>query len=196
MPTTATAASIPKWTADGVLPPIDLLDPTSSNRSPYRVVLSDLVLHFGTSPERVAILDGLLRYRAQLHATGLTVGFQWIDGSFLENIEIIESRAPNDVDIVTFYKLAPGDSQAAVLRRNPDLFDRAKLKTDYLVDAYDVDLNGDSERLVGKAAYWYSVWSHRRSLAWRGFVEIELASVGDAAAVATLSTLQLGGTRP
>ncbi|WP_414651656.1 DUF6932 family protein [Hafnia paralvei] len=33
---------------------------------------------------------------------GLAEGFQWVDGSFTENIELIERRTPNDVDVVTF----------------------------------------------------------------------------------------------
>jgi len=91
--------SIPGWTAQGVLPPINPSVPASPQRSPYNVSLTDFILHFGTSPERLAILDGFLRYRAAIHASGLVNGFQWINGSFLEQIEIIETRPPHDTDI-------------------------------------------------------------------------------------------------
>ncbi len=49
---------IPPWNAQGVLPPQEVTAPTSANRAPYLVSLSDLMLRFGTSAERVAILRG------------------------------------------------------------------------------------------------------------------------------------------
>jgi hypothetical protein len=65
----------------------------------------DLVTRFATTPERQAIIAGLLAYRHALHATGLVRGFQWLDGSFAEHVEVIEQRPPNDIDVVTFYGL-------------------------------------------------------------------------------------------
>ena len=97
--------AIPTWTADGVLPPINASHPVSPMRSPYVVSLTDYVLRFGDTAERRTILEGFLRYRAALHAAGLVQGFQWLDGSFLEHIELTEGRAPNDIDVVTFYRL-------------------------------------------------------------------------------------------
>lgn len=108
---------IPEWNEHGVLPPVGDADPTSRIRSPYRVSLSEVVLRFGTTEERRAILDGLLRYRAALHAIGLVQSFQWLDGSFLESIEQLESRPPNDVDVVTFIRLPPQLSQAALMQQ-------------------------------------------------------------------------------
>ena len=115
--------------------------------------LSELVLRFGTSPERRRILDGFLRYRGRLHAAGLRTGFQWLDGSFLENIELIESRLPNDLDVVTFFSLAPGDTQLAAQARAPDAFprnshERAVFKAAFFVDPYLVDLR-ETTRSVG-----------------------------------------------
>ena len=87
--------AIPAWTANGVIPPINPTAPTSAERSPYAVTLCDFVLRFATSPKRVQILDGFLRYRARLHAIGLRAGFQWLNGSFHENVEVNEGRDPN-----------------------------------------------------------------------------------------------------
>jgi hypothetical protein len=188
--------SIPKWTAEGVVPPIDLTDPVSPSRSPYRVSLTDFVLRFGTSRERCSIIRGLLRYRAAIHAVGLTRGFQWFDGGFLENVEVMESRPPNDVDTVTFYRLAPSDTQAIVFARDPNAFSHAKMKADFHVDAYLVGLDQPSEQLVAGSAYWYSVWSHRRNQAWKGFVEIDLDPTDDAAASKLLATLPATGGTP
>lgn len=179
--------AIPAWTAEGVLPPVHPSD-ASADRSPYFVSLTDYVRHFGQTPERRTILDGLLRYRAAWHAAGVTRGLQWIDGSFLENVETIEGRPPNDVDVVTFFQLPDGDSQAALLGRAPDLFEETAVKAAYHVDGYWVSLGSPPERLLHRSAYWYSMWSHRRNQTWKGFVEIDLSPLEDAAAAASLVT--------
>ncbi|WP_295448893.1 hypothetical protein [uncultured Thiodictyon sp.] len=61
---------IPAWNARGLIPPKDPLQPTGNARSPYRVRLPELVLRFGQTPERRAVLDGFLRYRAELQGAG------------------------------------------------------------------------------------------------------------------------------
>jgi hypothetical protein len=188
--------SIPKWSAEGVIPPIDVASPTSVSRSPYRVPLADFVLRFAMSDKRRAILDGLLRYRAALHAVGLTSGFQWVNGSFLENVEVIESRDPQDVDVVTFYHLPSGVTQRAVHESNPSLFDHDGAKAAYQVDAYPVCLDRPPEFLVERSAYWYSVWSHRRNQAWKGYVQITLDHSDDGTAAALLAASGGTGANP
>jgi len=187
--------ALPNWSPTGVLPPIDAVDPISANRSLYRVSLADLMLRFGTSKERCAILDGMLKYRAALHAAGLVTGFQWIDGSFLEHVEHLAGRAPNDVDIVTFYRIAAGDTPDIVLARNPDLFDRVKAKENFKVDAFIVPLDADAAFLVAHSAYWYGVWSHRRDYTWKGFVEVDLTPA-ETPAIELLKTLPAAGGTP
>ena len=108
---------IPHWNAQGLIPPMDVASPVSANRSPYMVTLNDLVMRFGISIARCRILDGLLRYRAALHGLGVTRGFQWLDGSFLEHIEVLDSRPPNDIDVVTFFHLPAGETQASLVTR-------------------------------------------------------------------------------
>lgn len=130
------SVAIPPWTADGVLPPINASRPVSPDRSPYVVSPGDYVRRFGGTPERRVIIDGLLRYRAALHAVGLDFGFQWLDGSFLEHVEQIENRAPNDVDVVTFYRLPVGMSESQFIANAGTLLDNASVKTDYHVDGY------------------------------------------------------------
>jgi hypothetical protein len=70
--------------------------------------LISFVDRFSSSPERIAILHSLLQFREELYKSGITSGFQWLDGSFMENIETLESRPPNDMDVVTFYHLPIG----------------------------------------------------------------------------------------
>lgn len=45
---------------------------------------------------------GLLDLRAELTLAGKSDGFQWVDGSFTEDVEVQQGRTPNDVDVVTF----------------------------------------------------------------------------------------------
>ena len=62
--------AIPSWTASGVVPPINPASSASTDRSPYAVSLTDLILHFSTSTDRHAILTGFLDFRAALHSMG------------------------------------------------------------------------------------------------------------------------------
>jgi hypothetical protein len=156
-----TISAIPDWTPNGVIPPINPLSPVTVDRSPYVVSLTDLIIRFSISPERCWILDGLLRYREELHGIGLIRGFQWLDGSFLENIEILESRPPHDIDVVTFYHLPTGVTQLDLLSAKPDLFDPTQTKGLFHVDGYTLELKGTNpESLVERSTYWYSMWSH------------------------------------
>jgi hypothetical protein len=183
--------AIPAWNANGVIPPISSANPTSAERSPYVVSLSEFVLRFATSAKRRQILNGFLQYRARLHTAGLTTGFQWLDGSFMENIEATETRDPNDMDVVTFFKLPVGLTQAQVAATAPDLLDRRHLKATYFVDAFFVYLGSQAVSLVERSAYWYSVWSHRRDSTWKGYLQVDLDPVNDALAVLQL---RAGGT--
>ncbi|MCK8519068.1 DUF6932 family protein [Methanoculleus sp. 7T] len=186
--------AIPNLNTDGVLPPFDESNPTSFYRSPYSVLLPDLVLRFGNTPRRQEILRGYLRFRLALHDAGLVRGFQWVDGSFLENIEEIENREPKDIDVVTFYYLPDGQTQESLAGSSPRLFNKRLNKEDYHVDAYYIQLNETKpETLVGQSAYWYSVWSHRRSGLWKGFLQVDLSTHDDQVALTNLDCVALGG---
>lgn len=188
---TSSAASIPAWNSAGVLPPIRPNAPGSSlDRSPYVVDLAVLFDRFATSPERMAILDGLLRFRADLHAAGITSGFQWLDGSFLEHVEVLEGRAPRDMDVVTFFNLPQGLDQRTLAQHHGNLFDQKHVKMTYTMDAYFAVLGQPTDRWqVKNIAYWYSLWSHRRDGLWKGFVQVDLAPSqdGDARAILNLA---------
>ena len=69
------------------------------DRSPYRVLPAEFATMFGTSPQRLWLLSAFLEYRSELHSIGLVRGFQWVDGSFVENAEIRRGLPPNDVDL-------------------------------------------------------------------------------------------------
>ncbi len=186
-------APIPPWNARGVLPPNDPIDPTGLDRSPYPVPLLDVVMRFATSAERRTILQGLLDFRAALHRMGLVGGFQWLDGSFMEHIELLEKRAPRDIDVVTFFDapavFTPAPPDDAALRHAP-------AKARFKVDSYLIELDATPPReLALMSAYWYSVWSHRRTAEWKGFLQIDLAPHEDGSARAWLNTAPGPGTQ-
>ncbi|MDA1231040.1 MAG: hypothetical protein O2856_09720 [Planctomycetota bacterium] len=46
-------------------------------------------------------------------------GFQWLDGSFLEDIELGDGRPPRDLDVVTVYWGYDLAFQAALVSKSP-----------------------------------------------------------------------------
>ena len=90
---------IPTFTIDGVLPPyVGSHGPggASEDLSPYAVTALEVVTTLGSSDPRKAILRGWLQHRVALRAAGFDRGFQWLDGSFVEN------KDPRDLDVVGF----------------------------------------------------------------------------------------------
>lgn len=193
--------TIPNWNSIGVIPPIDEQQPTSAERSPYLVSLTDFVRRFGNTQERISVLNGFLRYREALHSVGLVSGFQWLDGSFLEHVELLESRHPNDIDVVTFFELPIGKTQLDLHSQSPNLFPATRsaqqsLKSTYHVDAYLEYLGKAPDRLVRQSSYWYSMWSHRRNQSWKGYIQIDLSPIEDSTALAELTNFSVGSTHP
>ncbi|WP_442852487.1 DUF6932 family protein [Roseovarius sp. TM1035] len=178
----------------GVLPPVRPgSHPAGPDRSPYMISLYELVNRFAISPERAVILKGLIEYRSDLYATGIVDGFQWVNGSFLEDVESNENRPPNDVDVVTYIVLPSGTSQAGLLPALAPLMDKNATKAKYKVDAHVFSLQ---QVTVPNVCYWYSLWSHRRDGLWKGFAQIPLDPSGDPVALAALDHLTATGFGP
>ncbi|HLD67507.1 MAG TPA: hypothetical protein VJA19_15855 [Pseudomonas sp.] len=138
-----------------------------------------MVERFSTSLERCGILEGFLGHRAELHRIGIVSGTQWLDGSFMENVEMLEGRAPNDMDVVTFADVSTAVQQALTPPDLQKLVDNPWIKTAYKVDFYLILLSETPENLIEIAAYWYSMWSHRRSQQWKGFLSVKLDPLHD-----------------
>lgn len=162
--------------------------------SPYKADFLEFAQQFATSQHRVGLLNGLLAYREALRNIGLTQGFQWFDGSFVEDVEQSRGRPPADIDVVTF-AYGPQFSDSAAystwFQQNIALFSPAETKRLHSCDAYFVDLRRISPHiLVDRTRYWFGLFSHQRATAlWKGMVQVSLDS-DDMEARAMLLSLQ------
>lgn len=180
---------IPDFDIHGVVPPVrpGALG-HSPDRAPYLTDMLAFCQRFGGSSERRAILRGLLELREALRVVDIGGGLQWLDGSFAEDVERLQDRPPNDIDVVTFCAFGTTQKQEQLLRQIPEMFEPARAKSIYKVDHYFVQTDAlndpvlRSVALTRSAAYWYSMWSHQRDTRqWKGFVEISLNSNDDEA---------------
>ncbi len=180
---------IPDFDHNGVLPP-HVGDHTSSreNMSPYPTTSAELCTKLGTTDERRQILLGFFELRAALRQLGVTSGFQWLDGSFAEEAEKTRGRAPNDIDVVTFFQPAPLPTQPtpALTTFLPVLSNRDATKHRFRVDhimvplASTPDRIADARRLVDDVRYWFGLFSHRRSDdVWKGMLQLPLDTATD-----------------
>ena len=146
---------------------------------------------FGTSPERKNILLGWLEHRAQLTKIGFTEGYQWLDGSFVEDAETRLGRSPKDIDVVTF-AARPSDIPdfAAFVEEHTHLFSPKITFARFFTDAYFVDLGLSALDIVDHVRYWHGLFSHRRAtFEWKGMLQVPLLS-DDLQARSILKTLE------
>ncbi|MCM0018744.1 MAG: hypothetical protein NBV67_02005 [Tagaea sp.] len=180
---------IPSFTIDGVMPPF--VGPNGpggapEDLSPYPTTATEVVTTLASTVARRTILKGWLGHRASLRAIGFDRGFQWLDGSF------VEDKEPQDLDIVGFFYRPPGirdgNMLARLMQANIALFGRAQVKTTYRLDFFPVDLNGTPEALVSLTRYWLGLFSHRRQDSlWKGMLQVRLEDeADDTAALAML----------
>ena len=175
---------IPLFNLSRVLPPFIGASATDRDGlSPFETTLEEVINRFATSDERARILEGLLAYRGALQQAGIVNGFQWIAGSFCEDVETIRGRPPGDVDVVTFaYRPVPDDQWPAYFYLHQQLFNPAWIKQHFKSDAYYIDLGKDADLIAEDATYWCGLFSHQRnSHLWKGMLKIPLASDDTAA---------------
>lgn len=187
-------ALIPDFNLNGVLPPFVGSTPGApmALSSPYQCSPLEFVERFSTTDHRKTLLRGFFAFRAALRAHGFQTGFQWVDGSFTENVEAL-GRDPQDIDIVTLsYRPVPyvSDSIAwtafVTAQRMGGIFDRAQNKVTFGCDTSFLDLHIAPHLIARQAAYWNGLFSHRRdTFQWKGLVTIALHS-DDTDAIAAL----------
>ena len=175
---------VPDFTVSGALPPYLGTTPTVlAAMSPYPTTLARIAGKLCRSSPRREIFRGLLQYRQELARIGLSDGFQWLCGSFLEDIEALETRDPRDVDVVTFCHLPAATADDPAWRvfttANINLLLWQLVKPVFRCDAYFVDLDTAPANVVNQAQYWFGLFSHRRDGLWKGLLQIPLAVAQD-----------------
>jgi hypothetical protein len=170
---------IPDFDHNLVIPPHKGDPRIMSDVSPYPCTTVDLCRKLGTSPERKAILGGFLDFRDRLRSEGMIQGFQWLDGSFLENIEVMESRPPKDLDVVTFFWGYDFPFQVQLSAVFPEFANPTLAKASFSLDHYPVDAGYSPAFTVESARYWSQLFSHNRLGVWKGMLKIELNTPTD-----------------
>jgi hypothetical protein len=188
---------IPAFNTGGIIPP-HLGDPTQGDRSPYLTDSVELVQNLGFSAERRTILRGLLEYRKMLYDHSFTVGYQLINGSFVENCEYIRGRAPGDVDVFSVL-----DWPQKYLN-DVDLFQKEAVpflsseamgpqnKAKFKVDPYLVIQPGMSLRDYFQAfSHFVLLFSHQKGTdIWKGALSMALDPIADVQAHQVLQALE------
>lgn len=179
---------IPDFTPSGVLPPFVGDTPTRrANMAPYAVSLVDIAVRFANTPERLEIFRGLLAYRQALRDIGFVNGFQWLDGSFVEDVEGVRGRPPGDLDVVTFSDRPVGNADPIAwgdfVNANLDVLDPREAKRRFKCEAFLIDFQKQPHLLCDDTRYWFGLFSHQReSYHWKGMLKVGLQA-DDAAAL-------------
>lgn len=185
---------IPDWNFAGVVPAVRPGETgVSLDRSPYNVSMLAFAEKYCLTDARANILRGLLEYRSELYGIGIVDGFQWLNGSFCEHVEVNEGRSPRDIDVVSFVRFADGFDPSVVATR-PDLFDKSAAKDKYQVDAHFMQLGRQLAEFDTKyISYWYSMWSHTRAGIWKGFFQVALDPAEDGEAIGLIDAFLADG---
>ena len=144
----------------------------------------EFVRRFAVTDARIIICQGLLDYRGEIRKLGVH-GFQWFDGSFVEDVEKFRPKRPQpeDIDVVTFADFPDlSDPQLVALQ------DTAKGTMH--VDGYYVSTVAQGSWIVEMTAYWFGLFGHRRGDGlWKGMVQVDLGT-DDNDAVRHLQSVQ------
>jgi hypothetical protein len=105
---------------------------------------------------------------------GVTAGFQWLNGSFMTDIEKSENRPPSDIDVVTFHERLSITQMSAILNRFPEFADPVLSKSKYSIDHYPVDYCHDPNLTVDMTRYWIQLFTHTKNGVWKGIIRVEI----------------------
>jgi len=157
--------------------------------------MSEFAATFGTTPHRRVLIRNFIAYRSLLATDGYESGIQFVDGSFVENVEVIQGRDPKDIDVFSLLSVPKkyfSDSAAWHANGFPfwqnEIVDQAKNKDRFSLDTYAMlyeELQPVS--LIKNVIYWYGLFSHQRdTYAWKGFVAVLLNPAEDKSALVSM----------
>ena len=136
------SSDYPQWDRNRLIPPIRPDTPEEGgtqpfSRSPYEATLEEFVERFIINHDRAVLIQDSWTIGPALHHEGITRGFQWVNGSFVENVEEWQENAhtPNDIDVITYY-YPPGTQNPNVA----PLFWPPETKQRFHIDARGVQL--------------------------------------------------------
>lgn len=170
---------IPPFDHNLVLPPHKGNPTIPADLSPYQCTTFDLCDRFATTSERIRILTGFLEFRKILRANGLKNAIQWLDGSFLEDVETRDGRDPRDLDLVTIYWGYDQAFQNSLMAGLPEFANSMLSKQRFLLDHYPFDATYNPLFTVDYTRYWVQLFSHNRNGVWKGMLSISLDTEAD-----------------
>lgn len=171
---------IPSYDHNGVIPPY-LGNPAhgSNQVSPYPTTSLELCHRFAISPQRIIILKKFFAFREEMRKCGIS-GFQYLDGSFLEDIEnSSRNRPPSDLDLLTFYLPVTSAQETNIMTNFIEFVDRVQCKTNYSLDHLMVNLGSHPVNIVEFTRYYVQLFTHNRSNVWKGMLKLDVGIVGE-----------------
>lgn len=166
--------SIPSFDHNNVLPPYKSSPVNRNDTSPYSCTILELCYRFSTSKIRIEILKNFILFRQRMNTFQIINGFQWVDGSFVENIEVSENRDPSDLDVVTFCGGLDHNKINDIRNNFPEFIDFNLSKKNYFIDHYPVDYCSDPDITVEATKYWLQLFTHNRLGIWKGMLKLSL----------------------
>ncbi|MGV1869702.1 DUF6932 family protein [Agrobacterium rosae] len=193
--------SIPHFDNRGLIPPVDMANPVGALRSPYSASIVELVQRFGYTPQRRRLLRNLIDYRALFASDEYAQGVQFIDGSFVEDVEAVRNRDPQDIDVFSLvYPPAKyvADFSLWLNQGMPfweaSLVNRQANKQLYSLDTYGIIVDDQIPifSTMHDIMYWYGLFSHQRdTFQWKGFVALGIDTAEDQAALTLLEGMNV-----
>lgn len=171
---------IPSFDHNGVLPPYLVNPALGANLvSPYLTTSLEFCQRFSTSPQRIVILRKFISFRKEMRKFGIS-GFQYLDGSFLEDIENSTlNRPPNDLDLLTFFNPFSPDQETLIFADFADFANRTLCKTNYSLDHMPINLGTNPHDLVEFTRYFIQLFTHNRSNVWKGMLKLDVGKLDE-----------------
>ncbi len=169
---------IPALNDDGLLPTFHR-DPKISDRSPFQATMREIVEAFGYTDHRRNLLRSLLEYRSTLAEHGFTSGLQFINGSFVQNVEDLENRYPRDIDLFSVLSVPKKymDDRELWQREGLTIWKNVVLGPRAGLHIYaELNLSVNFRHFL----YWHDVFSQQRdTFNPKGYIVSYLDSVAD-----------------